>query len=173
MVFGLFSSRNKQKIDNNTKKLNTMTHIKFNQSPVPRTFGGLVEDILNGGFNKLVKDDFLTSDFFTTYPPVNIVETPEAFLLEVAAPGFSKEDFKISAAEKTISISAEKKEAVKNESDKQVRREFNFKSFKRSFSISDVVDANKINAKYENGILKVTLGKKENNQDSPKEIVVE
>ncbi|RFS20564.1 Hsp20/alpha crystallin family protein [Chitinophaga silvatica] len=150
-----------------------MTHIKFNQSPLPRTFGGFVEDILNGNFNKVVKDDFLTNDYFTTHPPVNIVETPEAFILDVVAPGFSKEDFKISAAEKTITISAEKKEAAKNETDKQVRREFNFKSFKRSFSISEVVDANKINAKYENGILKVTLGKKENKQDAPKEIVVE
>ena len=110
-----------------------MTHIKFNQSPLPRTFGGFVEDILNGNFNKIVKDDFLTNDYFTTFPPVNIVETPEAFVLDVVAPGFSKEDFKISAADKTISISAEKKEAAKNESDKQVRREFNFRSFKRSF----------------------------------------
>ena len=150
-----------------------MTHIKFNQSPLPRTFGGFVEDILNGNFNKIVKDDFLTNDYFTTFPPVNIVETPEAFVLDVVAPGFSKEDFKISAADKTISISAEKKEAAKNESDKQVRREFNFRSFKRSFSISEVVDTSKINAKYENGILKVTLGKKENKQDTPKEIVVE
>lgn len=150
-----------------------MTHIKFNQGPLPRTFGGFVEDILNGNFNKVVKDDFLTNDFFTTHPPVNIVETPEAFVLDVVAPGFSKEDFKISAAEKTISISAEKKETAKNETEKQVRREFNFKSFKRSFSISEAVDASKINAKYENGILKVTLGKKENKQESPKEIVVE
>lgn len=123
--------------------------------------------------NKYVKDDFLTSDFFTAHPPVNIVETPEAFLLDVVAPGFTKEDFKISANDKSITISAEKKGETKNETDKQVRREFNFRSFKRSFSISEQVDSTKINAKYDNGILKVTLGKKENKQDTPKEIVVE
>lgn len=150
-----------------------MTHIKFNHSPLPKSFGGIVEDILNGGLNKYVKDDFLTNDYFTTHPPVNIVETPEAFLLDVVAPGFSKEDFKISAAEKAITISAEKKAETKNETDKQVRREFSFKSFKRSFTISELVDAGKINAKYDNGVLKVTLGKKENKQDAPKEIVVE
>ncbi|MEC5146205.1 Hsp20/alpha crystallin family protein [Chitinophaga sp. 212800010-3] len=150
-----------------------MTHIKFNHSPIQKTFGGFVEDILNGGLNKYVKDDFLTSDFFTAHPPVNIVETPEAFLLDVVAPGFTKEDFKISANDKSITISAEKKGETKNETDKQVRREFNFRSFKRSFSISEQVDSTKINAKYDNGILKVTLGKKENKQDTPKEIVVE
>ena len=90
-----------------------MTHIKFNHSPLPKSFGGLVEDILNGGLNKYVKDDFLTNDYFTTHPPVNIVETPEAFLLDVVAPGFSKEDFKISADDKAITISAEKKAETK------------------------------------------------------------
>ncbi|PSL48124.1 heat shock protein Hsp20 [Chitinophaga niastensis] len=149
-----------------------MTHIKFNHSPLSKSFG-IVEDILNGGLNKYVKDDFLTNDYFTTHPPVNIVETKDAFLLDVVAPGFSKEDFKISADEKAITISAEKKTETKVEGDKQVRREFNFKSFKRSFTISEVVDAGKINAKYENGILKVILAKKENKQEAPKEIVVE
>ncbi|MGN7821151.1 Hsp20/alpha crystallin family protein [Chitinophaga varians] len=146
-----------------------MTHVKFNHSPLPR----LVEDIFNNGWNKYVKDDFLTSDFFSTHPPVNIVETKDAFLLDVVAPGFAKEDFKINADEKAITISAERKAETKTEGDKQVRREFNFKSFKRSFSISDAVDVNRIQAKYDNGILKVTLSKKENKQDAPKEIVVE
>lgn len=146
-----------------------MTHVKFNHSPLPR----LVEDIFNGGWNKYVKDDFLTSDFFSTHPPVNIVETKDAFLLDVVAPGFAKEDFKISADEKAITISAERKAEAKTEGEKQVRREFNFKSFKRSFSITDAVDTNRIQAKYDNGILKVTLSKKENKQDAPKEIVVE
>ncbi|SJZ70589.1 HSP20 family protein [Chitinophaga eiseniae] len=146
-----------------------MTHVKFNHSPLPR----LVEDIFNSGWNKYVKDDFLTSDFFTTHPPVNIVETKDAFLLDVVAPGFVKEDFKISADDKAITISAERKAEAKTEGDKQVRREFNFKSFKRSFSITETVDVNRIQAKYENGILKVTLSKKENKQDAPKEIVVE
>ncbi|MCW3464324.1 Hsp20/alpha crystallin family protein [Chitinophaga nivalis] len=149
-----------------------MTHVKFNHSPLTKSFNGIVDDILHGGL-RYVKDDFLTNDFFTTHPPVNITETKDAFLLEVVAPGFAKEDFKISVNEKVITISAERKAETRNEGDKQVRREFNFKSFKRSFTITEVVAADQINAKYDNGILKVTLPKKENKQDAPKEIVVE
>ncbi|WP_143307356.1 Hsp20/alpha crystallin family protein [Chitinophaga vietnamensis] len=150
-----------------------MTLVKFHNNAHPRTFNGIVDDIFNGGWSRIIKDDFLTNDFFSTHPPVNIVETKDAFLLDVVAPGFSKEDFKISADEKAITISAERKTETKDENDKQVRREFTFKSFKRSFSISENVDGSKTSAKYDNGILKVTLPKKENKQDAPKEIVVE
>ncbi|HVI47364.1 MAG TPA: Hsp20/alpha crystallin family protein [Chitinophaga sp.] len=147
-----------------------MTHVKlFNHNPLSRNIG----DILNGGWTKFVNDDFLTGDFFATHPPVNITETKDAFLVDVVAPGFSKEDIKINTDDKSLTISAERKAETKNEADKQVRREFSFRSFKRSFSIGDAVDTTKINAKYDNGILKVTLPKKENKQDSPKEIVVE
>ncbi|WP_291911192.1 Hsp20/alpha crystallin family protein [Chitinophaga sp. CB10] len=146
-----------------------MTHVTFG----PRTINGIVGDIFNNSWNKIAKDDFLTSDFFTAQPPVNITENKEGFVLDVVAPGFSKEDFKINTDAKTITISAEKKAEEKNESDKQVRREFTFKSFKRSFTISDVIDTAKIVAKYDNGVLKITLPKKENAQDTPKSIVVE
>lgn len=151
-----------------------MTLVKLNHSPLPKTFGGIMEDIFNNaGLNKLWKDDFATADFFGAHPPVNVHETKEAYLLDVMAPGFLKEDFKISVEDKTLTISAEKKTETKDENEKQIRKEFSFRSFKRAFTLHESVDASKINAKYDNGVLKVNLPKKESKQDAPKAITVE
>lgn len=151
-----------------------MTLVKLNHSPLPKTFGGIMEDIFNNaGLNKLWKDDFATADFFGAHPPVNVHETKDAYLLDVMVPGFLKEDFKINVEDKTLTISAEKKTETKDENEKQIRREFSFRSFKRAFTLHENVDASKINAKYENGVLKVNLPKKENKQDTPKAITVE
>lgn len=150
-----------------------MTLVKFNQHPV-RTFGGLVDDIFqHGAFNKLWKDDLLTSDFFGTYPPVNIQETKEAYAIDFMVPGLAKEDFKINVENNKLTVSAEKKAEAKEENEKHIRREFSFRSFKRSFVLNEKVDAEKIQAKYENGILKIQLSKKEAKQDAVKAIVVE
>ena len=151
-----------------------MTHIKFNHSPLPKTFGGIVEDILNGGLNRYVKDDFLTNDYFTTHPPVNIVETPDAFLLDVVAPGFSKEDFKIQVDQDLLTISYEKKEEKPATEDyKTIRREFSYRSFKRSFSVDKSVDVSGIQAKYENGLLKLLLPKKEEVKQGARQINID
>ena len=101
---------------------------------------------------KLWKDDILTSDFFGTYPPVNITESKEAYILDILVPGWSKEDFKINVENNVLTISAEKKAEQKAEDQKQIRREFNFRSFKRSFTLDESVDAEKIQAKYDNGV---------------------
>jgi HSP20 family protein len=151
-----------------------MTLVKLNHGPLPKSFGGIMEDIFNNaGLNKLWKDDFTTADFFGAHPPVNVQETKEAYLLDVMAPGFAKEDFKINLDDKTLTISAEKKVETKNENEKQIRKEFSSRTFKRAFTLDESVDAEKINAKYDNGILKVNLPKKEIKQDAPKAIVVE
>jgi HSP20 family protein len=151
-----------------------MTFVKFNQAPAVKSFGGLVEEIFNNaGFNKAWKDDFHTNDFYGAYPPVNITETKDAYQVDLLVPGLSKEDFKINLENKTLTISAEKAAETKDENQKQLRREFSFRSFKRSFTLNEQVDAEKIQAKYENGILKLQLAKKENVQDAAKVIVVE
>ncbi|MBS1909422.1 MAG: Hsp20/alpha crystallin family protein, partial [Bacteroidetes bacterium] len=80
--------------------------------------------------------------------------------LDVKAPGFDKADFNINLDGNLLSISVEKKEDQKVENPKFVRREFSFKSFKRSFTLDEKIDAEKIDAKYENGILKLELPKK-------------
>ena len=145
-----------------------MTLVKFNQQPV-KTLSGIMDDIFNG---KFINKDFATSDFFGAHAPVNIRDTKDAYVLDVVAPGFEKGDFKINLDGQTLTISSEKKSEQKVENEKQIRREFSFRSFSRSFTLDENVDAEKINAKYENGVLKVTLPKKEAKQETAKEITV-
>lgn len=145
-----------------------MTLVKFNHQPA-KTFSGIMDDIFS---NKFLNRDFVTSDFFGTHAPVNIRETKDAYALEVVAPGFDKADFKINLEGQTLTISTEKKVEQKEENEKHIRREFSFRSFSRSFKLDESVDAERINAKYENGVLKLTLPKKEDKKDTVKDITV-
>lgn len=147
-----------------------MTLLKFNQ---PKTYANIFDEVFAGQpWNKIVKDEVLSSDFFGTYPPVNIHETKEGYSIDLVVPGHDKADFKLQVEKNTLSVSAEKKVETRGEDEKQLRREFGFRAFKRSFSLAENVDAENINAKYENGILKITLPKKEKQQEESKQIVV-
>jgi HSP20 family protein len=155
-----------------------MTYVKFNQHPAAKAFGGLVEEIFNNnGFKQFVKDDFQTSDFYGAYPPANIYEGKDGYTVELLVPGYAKEDIKINVENKSLVISTEKTDKApetKEEGTKQTRKEFSIRpSFKRSFNINEQVDTEKIQAKYENGVLKVILPKKETIQAAAKAIVVE
>ena len=142
-----------------------MTLVKVNNRP----FGNLFNDLLN---------EFPVSarsfgQEFLAVPQTNIYETPEAYHIELNAPGRSKEDFKISAEKGLLTISFEKKEETTQEDGyKIIRREFEYKSFKRSFSIDDKIDVDGIQAKYENGVLKLLLPKKEESKPSAKQISI-
>ncbi len=107
------------------------------------------------------------------FPPVNIHETSDAYHLELSAPGRSKEDFKLAVDNGQLTISFEKKEDPKTEEYKTVRKEFSFRSFKRSFTLDDKIDSNGIQAKYEHGVLKVLLPKKEQVKESSKQITIQ
>jgi HSP20 family protein len=104
--------------------------------------------------------------------PVNIDETNEGYHLELNAPGRNKEDFKVNVENGLLTISYEKKESQEQKDYKTIRREFSFRSFKRSFSIDDKINADGIQARYENGVLKLYLPKKEEVKVSPKEISI-
>ena len=106
------------------------------------------------------------------FPPVNITEKPSLFLVELAAPGFEKSDFIVKLDGNILNISTEKKEEKKEETDKLIRKEFTSKTFKRSFTIDEKIDAEKIVAKYENGILKLELPTKEILKAASKEISI-
>lgn len=116
------------------------------------------------GFFNLM-DKFLTDDFQTptkiSRPAVNIIETEKAYNLEVIAPGLSKEDFKIVLEKDLLTISFEKKEEKEETSDKMIRREFSMNSFSRSFTLNEKLNADGINAGYENGILTISIPKAE------------
>jgi HSP20 family protein len=139
-----------------------MTLVKVNNRP----FGNLFNELLN---------EFPAARTFgqdlLAFPQTNIHETPEAFHVELNAPGRSKEDFKIQVEQGLLTISFEKKEeSAQTEGYKTIRREFEFRSFKRSFSVDDKVDVDGIQAKYEQGVLKLLLPKKEESKQSPKQI---
>lgn len=121
-----------------------------------RSIDGLLKDFLNESPSTCCN----TMESSLHFPPVNITETENAYLLEVKAPGFDKSDFKVNLDGSLLTISTEKKEDKKEETAKFIRREFNFKSFKRSFTLDEKIDGEKIDAKYENGILKLELPKK-------------
>ncbi len=119
-------------------------------------------------------DDFFTRDLFdwgfrnnsttnTTLPSVNIIESNDNFTVEMAAPGMSRKDFHIELDNETLTVSSLKEvfDELK-EGDRYTRREFSYQSFKRSFQLpKSVIDDSKIKAKYENGILRVVIPKKE------------
>ncbi len=104
----------------------------------------------------------------TTLPSVNVKESADGFEVDMAAPGLEKKDFKIEINHGVLTISSEKK--VENETktgEHFTRREFSYQSFSRSFTLPEMVDGDKVSAKYENGILKVSIPKKEEAKPKP------
>ena len=138
-----------------------MSLIKFsNQMPsiFDRFFEGDLFDWSNRNYS-------LTN---TTLPSVNIKEDTEGFEVEVAAPGFSKADFKIELNNDQLTISSEKKMEDKTDGDEHfTRREFSYQSFSRTFTLPNIVEAESIKAKYDNGILKIAIPKKEEAKPKP------
>ena len=132
-----------------------MTHVKFTRRPFEANFNNFVEDIFSE-IPVLFKNEWKGNT------PVNIKESDNAYILEVIAPGFEKPDFKINLDQDVLTISAEKKiDTESSAKEKQIRKEFSVRTFKRSFTIDNKIDPGKIEAKYVNGILMLTLPKKE------------
>ncbi len=118
------------------------------------TFSNLVENF----FGDLAKTN---GDFFRSVPAVNISESKDDFRFEIAAPGMNKDDFEINIDNNVLSISASK-EHNQEESEKNfTRREFSYTSFKRAFTLPSSVNVDKVEASYENGLLKLIVPKRE------------
>lgn len=142
-----------------------MTFVKFNNHPVRKTIDTVFDEL----FNNLPS----TWSESSNAPAANIHEDKTGFHIELSAPGLSKEDFNVNIEKDLLTISYEKKEENKSEEYKTVKREFSQRSFKRSFSLNDQVDTDSIQAKYENGILKLFLPKKEEVKPSSKQINIQ
>lgn len=145
-----------------------MTLVKFNR-PVNRGFN-FVEDffndfpaLFNEGFNKSTSNGFV---------PVNVKETENAYQLDIVAPGFEKNDFKINVDANILTVSAEKKTEEKKENEKQVRSEYSYRSFKRSFTLDEKINSSEIDAKYVNGVLALNLPKKVEVKEAAKQITI-
>jgi HSP20 family protein len=143
-----------------------MTVIRYKNRPAGYSFNNSLNDFLPQ-FPSLFKEDFK----FST--PVNIIETTSGYTLEVIAPGFEKENFSIHLDKNILTVSAEKKEEGENNPEKFLQKEYSVKNFKRSFTLNEDINAEKIAAKYVNGVLILNLEKKEEVKPVTKQITVE
>jgi HSP20 family protein len=122
-------------------------------------------------------DDFFTRDFYkpsfgntgVTTPAVNIIETSDEFRMEMVAPGMNKEAFNVALDENTLTVSYDHEDNRQGERQnlKYVIREYNYHSFSRSFSLPETADAEKIRAKYQDGILNITIPKRAEARGNP------
>ena len=112
-------------------------------------------------FDSLEKTNNLFNDSRGDVPSVNIQDNEKNFVIEVAAPGVKKDEFNIKVENNVLSISREVKNEKEEKKDNYTRREFVYSSFNRSFTLPKVVDVDKIDADYNQGILSITLPKKE------------
>ena len=144
-----------------------MSMIRRSNGPMTNLFDDFFSrDLWNWGLNN-------NSSTGTSIPAVNIRETNDHFEVEVAAPGMKKEDFKVELDGNLLTIRSEKQnEETVNEGERYSRREFSYQSFERSFQLpKDVVDIEQIKAKYENGLLLLTIPKKEEAKQKPPRMI--
>jgi HSP20 family protein len=138
----------------NLKNFNTMSIIRYNPNDfVPASFSSLVD--------RLFTDSLARSGGSTFTPKVDIIENTDSYELHFAAPGLAKEDFKIELNDNQLTVSGERKFSNEKKDKNYYSVETQYGSFSRSFSLPDNVDGEKINAKYTNGILELTLPKDE------------
>lgn len=147
-----------------------MTIVKRNGNP-QNSLPALFNDFFSRDLFDWSESNFSNSG--TTIPAVNIKETKEGFEVKMAAPGMKKNDFKIELEGNLLTISSEtSNQTEENEGDRYSRREFSYQSFQRSFTLpKEVVDAEKINAKYEDGVLRLLIPKKEEAKQRPPRLI--
>lgn len=143
-----------------------MTLARLNNNWTP-SFPSLLDRFFEGDLMDWSNSNFAGTN--STLPAVNIREDDNEFHLEVAAPGMKKDDFKVNYDNGRLTISSEhKSEEEKKEGENVMRREFNYQSFQRSFSVAEnAVDAEKIKASYKNGILYISMPKREEVKPKP------
>lgn len=123
--------------------------------------------------NEIFKPDWFggMENLSNNVPAVNIKENERDFELELAVPGRNKEDFNIEVNENVLTVSSEMSTENETKEHNYSRKEFGYTSFKRAFTLPETIDEDKINASYENGILKFLLPKKEEALPKPKRLI--
>ena len=144
-----------------------MTLVKFNNG-----HRNAVNPFFSDVFQSLLNESPISDRLINKTPAVNIAETENQFEIELAAPGLSKEDFKINLDKNVLSVSAEKKVENVEEDKKYSKKEYAYNSFVRSFTLPETADQSKIEAEYVDGILKLNVAKKEEAKIQAREIAV-
>lgn len=131
-----------------------------------------IDPWVNNIIDNLFYDSAITSRSIVKAPSVNVTEAADSFQVEFAVPGFNKEDFKINVEKDILTVSGDHKAEKLEEDKKYSRKEFSYSSFKRSFTLPETVDVNKIEANYKDGILGLVVGKKAEEKPVIKEISI-
>jgi len=142
-----------------------MSLVRFtNQTP------SVFDRLFEGDLFDRTNSNFLQTN--TTLPSVNIKENTNEFKVELAVPGFNKDDFQLKLNQDLLTISLEKKVASEaKDGERFTKREFSYQSFSRSFTLPDTADSERIHASYENGILVVSIPKKEETKTKPSRLI--
>lgn len=148
-----------------------MALVKFANGNTNKIFKPAYNDVFESFFNA---DPLLSKSTLIRNPAVNIAENENEFHIELAAPGLKKEDFKINLEKDLLSVSAEIKaeNSELDESKKYNRLEYNYSSFLRTFTLPETADHAKITAAYKDGILYISVAKKEEAKIQSREIVI-
>jgi HSP20 family protein len=156
-----------------------MTNImkrKNGNSNTPSNFTGLVDQLFQDNLTRFFNDDFWGFGGINraVQVPVNIKETDKTYEMELVAPGLRKEDLKLNISGDMLTVSFEHKEENNEGSEQEgwLKQEYRHQSFSRSFNLDDTIDANKVTAKYQDGILHLSLPKKEGSQKISKTIEI-
>ena len=158
---------------NSIIKRNNGNGHQVSRSEMP--FGGWVDNVLKNAMGDLFDDSFFRFGASAgTQVPVNIRETDTSYELEVVAPGLRKEDFSVNVHKNMLTVSFEHSEENKEENKNEgyVRQEYRRQSFSRSFTLDETVDSEKINGRYADGVLYLSIPKKEEAQKVSRKIEI-
>lgn len=144
-----------------------MSLIRWTDSNMFPTINSMFDNFFSDGdgFSKAISKG-------TSVPAANVVETETNFELELAAPGKQKQDFKVEVDNNVLSISSENEEEKETEEKNYTRKEYSYSSFNRSFTLPENAQEDAIKATYDQGVLKVTIPKKEPSTKVSKSIEV-
>ncbi len=148
----------------NVPRNESLARTNSNDRPNFPIWSSWIDDILNGDLTPRFSPSF---NMGMSLPKVNIKETAEAYLVEMAVPGLKKSDFNIDLHNQILTISMNKEEETEQKDGNYTRKEFGYASFKRTFSLPETVNDGDIKAHYNDGILKIQLPKKEEARQKP------
>jgi HSP20 family protein len=147
-----------------TLKTHSMTLVKHHKRPVrPSFFDSIFDDLILGeSFQKT-----MVSPRTAKMPVANVQDNPNAWVIELIAPGWNKEDLNLAVNEGVLSISTEMKESAEESEKNYTRKEFHLSTFERKFQLPENVNEEEISAEYNSGVLFITIPKMDSKQTKP------